>query len=93
MEYELLNMLGEKPIKSYIIEEKFHLNGAEVREIVRSLRRKGYPICSGSKGYWLGDREEIAHTIAQLRSRGTDMLETARAMEAMEVDGQLEAVL
>lgn len=95
LEDKILTVLANAavPIKSRQIETANNVSGAEVREAVRVLRRKGYPICSGSCGYWIGDKEEIEHTIAQLKSRGTDMLETARAMENMQINGQLEALI
>lgn len=90
---ELLDILTDRPQKSYILERELGVSGVEIREAVRELRRKGYPICSGTNGYWIGSKSEIEHTIAQLRSRGTDMLETANAMEAMQLNGQLEVLL
>ena len=93
MEEAIVELLNENGVlKSYKIEHALGLTGAEVREVVRELRRKGYPICSSSKGYWIGSQEEVAHTIAQLRSRGTDMLATANAMENMAISGQLEFI-
>lgn len=89
----LLDVLTNVPTKSYILEQKLGISGVEIREAVRALRRKGYPICSGTNGYWIGDKEEIEHTISQLRSRGADMLETANAMEAMQLNGQLEVLI
>lgn len=40
------------------------------RLIVASLRNKGFPICSGSEGYWIAESvEEIDGTISNLMSR------------------------
>lgn len=90
-EQGLLEYLAyNKRVTSKEIEAHFDVPGAEVRRRVKQLRREGYPICSGKTGYWIGGQKEIEHTIAQLKSRGTDMLATASAMERMAISGQLE---
>ncbi len=55
-----------------------------VRLIIHDLRRDGYPIASESgRGYrWAAkDPKQITATIADLRSRANNMLETANIME------------
>jgi len=53
-----------------------------VRLIIRDLRRQGYPIASESgKGYrWPINIADVDRTIADLRSRASDLYTTARAM-------------
>jgi len=78
----------EKPVKSPEMEEgltkmvkKFHpdkcVKGPHIRLIVRYLRRKGYPIGSGSTGYfWAKNKAEWEVGLKNLRSRALDELTT-----------------
>lgn len=54
-----------------------------VRDAIRDLRKAGHPICSESGvGYWWpASREEAEGTAAELRSRATDMFDTAKLIE------------
>jgi len=54
----------------------------QIRDAVAELRKEGEPLCSdsGKAGYYYS-LEDRYHTIAELRSRGTELLETARALE------------
>lgn len=66
------------------IAARIESNERAVRLVIRELRRAGKPIASESgKGYlWaLNDAEAMRVTIAEFRSRGNDLFETARAME------------
>jgi len=53
-----------------------------IRDAVSELRKRGEPVCStsGKAGYYY-NRQEIAHTIAELKSRGADLFATAMALE------------
>jgi len=44
--------------------------GADLRAIVNALRRKGYPICADSNGYWYANNTgELVDYIASLQGR------------------------
>ena len=58
------------PVKSRVIEKALGLSGPEVRAIVSVLRTKGYPIASGSKGYWWATKPgELASTREHVQAR------------------------
>lgn len=60
----------ENAIKSYEIEKYFHISCSTVREVINSLRVKGFPICSGGKGYFFAENEiDLRRTIAHLNGR------------------------
>lgn len=72
----------DEPIKSRQIELRTQLSGAEIREIVHELRLSKHPIASDDRGYYMARSEqELEHTKAQLRSRGSKILEVARALD------------
>ena len=74
-----------------------HSNGTDraIRDAVTELRKRGEPVCSdsGKAGYFY-NREYVAHTIAEYRSRATELFDTARALERGRVGSvkQLELV-
>lgn len=71
-----------QPIKSYSIEKRLIVNGATVRGAVSLLRELGFPVCSGSRGYYYDHTgQETAKTIAHLRQRATRMLNVANKLE------------
>ena len=85
---KLLNMLRESPVKSKAIEKKLEIRGEDVRALVRDARRKRIPSCSGRSGYYIGNEDDVAATVANLRSRAYDMLRTADILEGIEIEGQ-----
>jgi hypothetical protein len=86
------------PVKSKDIEEgltkmvrKFYpdknISGSHVRQLVRHLRRKGYPIGSGSNGYyWAQNQEEWNEGIKNLRSRALDLLKTYQEARKIKIE-------
>ena len=74
-----------------------HSNAVDrsIRDAVTELRKRGEPICSdsGRAGYFY-NREYVSHTIAEYRSRATELFDTARALERGRVGSvkQLELV-
>lgn len=66
-----------------------------IRKSITELRKRGEPVCSDSKkaGYYY-NRQYIGHTIAEYRSRATELFDTARALERGRVGSvkQLELV-
>lgn len=92
----LLQALPDKPIskdslRTYLrVYKGLDLSDRAIRRAASELRKSGYPICSNSdsKGYWLGNKEDVARTVADLRSRAYDLLRTADKMEGIEIEGQ-----
>ena len=66
-------------------------NDRALRQAVNELRKEGVPVCSNSgvSGYWIGNNEDIQHTVADLKSRAYDLLAQANGMEG-ELAGQVE---
>lgn len=86
------------PVKSYKMEagltsmiQKYHpgkkIAGSHIRQMVRHLRRNGYPIGSGSYGYyWAKDMKEWEEGIKNLRSRALDLLQTYREARKIKIE-------
>ena len=71
----------EQPIFSKQLEISFKLEGVQVRDIIRQLRREGKPIANSKKGYFYAQSyEEYEETIQDLYNRSMSMLETIKAM-------------
>ena len=71
-----------KPIFSKDLEQKFDINGSDVRVAIRGLRRKGEPIVGSNTGYYLASGTgEIQELIADLVSRISSMSETVKAIK------------
>lgn len=69
------------PVFSKELEKEFHLPGSQNRDLIRELRRKGYPICSDEDGYFYSeDPNDIHATVMQLKSRLISLSETSKAM-------------
>jgi len=86
MKEAVLNILRaaskDNPIRSKVIEKSLGINGIEVRNIIRALRREGHPIALCWHGYyWAVDYNEIKDTIKSLRRRAYSELETAAKLE------------
>lgn len=64
------------------LQNALHLSGAGLRGVIRSLRGKGFPICSTphNGGYWLGTGDDVVRTIRQLQSRAISLFETANVL-------------
>lgn len=72
----LKNHKGKKnAVYSKEIEYHYGIPGAEVRQMVNELRSEGYPICSGTRGYWIAeDTADLMATMLHLvrRKQGLD---------------------
>lgn len=90
----LLQVLSDKPKSN--IELMFELgltSSAQLRKMVKELRKCGYPVCSSTRtgGYWLGDSTDVRRTINDLESRIRDMSDTVSRMKKMiPLDGQMK---
>ena len=74
---------GERsPIYSAEFERRFGIPGTKVRDIIRDLRRDGYPIGNCSKGYYYcQSRKELDALIDDLKGRALSMLKTVSMLE------------
>lgn len=93
IENELLFILTDKPKSRAELKDTLHCGDRGIRRAVNRLRKKGYNIASNSatSGYWLGDENDKARTIAEYRSRAMELLNTAAAIEKGPDMGQMEA--
>lgn len=67
--YEFLSAC-DTPVTSKEIERFLNISGEDVRFIVNSLRKKGYPIGSSREGYFIcRTAEELEGTIEHLKGR------------------------
>ena len=62
-----------------IMQREFDLQDAELRDIIRDLRRMGYPIASGY-GYWYEPEDE--NILDHLEQRAVSEFETVRLFKA-----------
>ena len=68
-------------IKSPAIEGELGIRGGEVRDCIHYLRKNGFLVCEGPRGYHLtSNLPEIDHTIARLRSRSNSLIEAMNGM-------------
>ncbi len=69
-------------IYSYQLESQYNLTGAELRNIIKELRRSGEPIANSKEGYYYArDINELKETLEDLRGRALSMINTASLME------------
>lgn len=60
-----------------------------IRKKIEELRKAHYPIGRGKSGYTYGDNEGLRYTIAEMRSKALNQLNTAAALEkCLTVEGQ-----
>ena len=72
----------DTPVKNNQICKDYKLSGVELRDIVREARRKGIPIGSDPRGYYIcKEKSELLHTLNHLKSRSLSMLQTISYME------------
>lgn len=84
----------EQDILSFILTGSDHARTAETISQIANLsrrtvtlqieeaRRRGTLICSSDRGYWLPETPaEARHTVAKLRRRAVNQLQTAQQME------------
>ena len=66
----------DNPIISKTLEVEFGLGGPALRAVIHALRETGHPICSNSKGYFIGSREDVLSTIESLDQRARSIQST-----------------
>lgn len=84
IESQVWNRLSNKPITKKQLYSMTGYSDREIRAAVQTLRNKGYPVMSSSKtnGYWIARNEdEIYMLIAELKSRASEIMNTARSLE------------
>jgi biotin operon repressor len=73
----------DNPILSREIEDTLLITGAQVRHAVRCLRRHGFWIASGTRGYWVPEnKDEYLESMRHLRNRMLSLSTTLREMQA-----------
>ncbi len=73
---------SQNPILSSNLEFLYGINGCEVRDIIRELRREGEPIANSKHGYYYAKEfSEIEPTISDLENRALSMLETVKKLK------------
>ena len=85
----LLDRLGTGEEQARTAKE-IGLNPRHIRSLVNRLRKQGYQICSGDKGYWLAETdEEVERTCRILQSKALDLMKASNAMKRGRIDGQI----
>lgn len=87
-ESQVWNRLSHKPITKKELHSMTGYSDREIRAAVQTLRNNGYPVMSSSKtkGYWIARNEcEINMLIAELKSRASEMMNTARSLENVRI--------
>lgn len=87
----VLNLLPKKkPVLSKdIVDRKtiHRITNIPIRDISYIIEelRKYYPICScrGTRGYWLGDKQEALKFVKECRNHANGLLDTAKNIESM----------
>lgn len=71
----------DNPVYSLKLEELFNLSGSNVRDIVRELRREGFPIANSKSGYYYAESfEQIKGTVNDLEGRARSLIITANKL-------------
>ena len=71
----------ENAVHSKELERLFSLDGRGVRRKISSLRKDGYPICSGDVGYYYANnRQEINSTLDRLDDLMVGVSDTRRGL-------------
>ena len=71
---------ADHTVYSKDIEFHFNIKPELLREYIRQLRRNGFPICSGRKGYWMGSLAEVEDTAESLVRKAKSLYKTAKEM-------------
>lgn len=88
VEAQVWNRLSDEPISKNELHSMTGYSDREIRAAVQTLRNNGYPVMSSSKtnGYWIARNEdEIYMLIAELKSRASEMMNTARSLENVRI--------
>ena len=78
------NKITDPAIRVWVQVSDYHIEkfGAGLRRVINTLRQKGYPICSDTKGYWMAtDKREILDNAEALKGRAIKILEAVRGMQ------------
>ena len=85
-----LSILSTTPIKSSELGARMGTKDAETRQIIRELRLKGVPICSGADGFWMWDGKDksLEHTKNNLKSRAVAIYQVWKALDLIPTEEQ-----
>ena len=68
----------ENPVFSAELERAFGMTGAEVRNLIRELRREGHPIANDKGYYYAKSYEEFKPTLDDLEHRAESLFNTVK---------------
>ena len=87
-----LAILSKNPIKSKELGAIMGTKDAETRSIIRELRLKGVPVCSGSEGFWIwnGQDQSLEHTKNTLKSRAYAIYLVWKALDSIPTEEQVK---
>ena len=89
----LSTIRGRESIYSAEIERQLAISGSVLRDIVKSLRRAGYPIVGGNSGYFLAKtRKQYEALLDDLQGRANSLAHTVRKLRDVN-DKKFEGVL
>ena len=69
------------PMAARMVASYSGLNQRILRDIVSSLRLRGFPVVSGDKGYWWGTAEECRRAAKRLRAHAVEEMQAASALD------------
>lgn len=70
-----------RTIPARTLASRVGVSEREVRRIVSSLRRQGFPVVSGDDGYWLGTPDDARRSARRLRAHALLELQAAASLE------------
>lgn len=82
-QHAVLNALHSagRPLTARELEQRTGMHQRQLRDEVRSMRKKGVPIASGNYGYLLASRQsDILQTILRLKSHAQEEKEIVSAL-------------
>lgn len=90
-----LSILSKNPIKSKELGAVMGTKDAETRSIIRELRLKGVPVCSGADGFWIwnGKDKSLEQTKANLKSRCYAIYQVWKALDSIPTEEQERWIL
>lgn len=85
-----LSLLSKTPIKAKELGAVMGTKEAETRAIIRELRLKGVPVCSGTEGFWIwnGRDKSLELTKANLKSRCYAIYQVWKALDSIPTEEQ-----
>jgi hypothetical protein len=70
----ILRHTSAEPVKGEQIQQITGVPAREVADLVSKFTKRGFPICSGSRGYFQGTRQEFMEHLEKERNRAVEIL-------------------